>query len=88
MLYEVITPRTGDRSVIVGLRRLNRIRRLDVLDQTITVEAGCTLAQVQEAATEKDCLFPLSLASEGSCQIGGNISTNAGGVHVLRNNFV
>jgi len=78
------TPRTGDRSVIVGLRRLNRIRRLDVLDQTITVEAGCTLAQVQEAATEKDCLFPLSLASEGSCQIGGNISTNAGGVHVLR----
>lgn len=78
------TPRTEDRSVIVSLRRLNRIRRLDVLDQTITVEAGCTLAQVQEAAAAQDCLFPLSLASEGSCQIGGNISTNAGGVHVLR----
>jgi len=78
------TPRDEDRSLIVSLRRLNRIRRIDVLDQTVTVEAGCTLAQVQEAAAEQDCLFPLSLASEGSCQIGGNISTNAGGVHVLR----
>lgn len=78
------TPRDEDCSLVVSLRRLNRVRRIDVLDQTVTVEAGCTLSQVQEVAADHDCLFPLSLASEGSCQIGGNISTNAGGVHVLR----
>lgn len=78
------TPITGDASVVLSLRRMNRIRHIDVLDRTLTVEAGCTLSQVQEAADAHECLFPLSLASEGSCQIGGNISTNAGGVHVLR----
>lgn len=78
------TPITGDASVVLSLRRMNRIRHVDVLDRTLTVEAGCTLSQVQEAAAAHECHFPLSLASEGSCQIGGNISTNAGGVHVLR----
>ena len=62
----------------------NRIRDLDPVDNTITVEAGCLLASVQAAAVEADRLFPLSLAAEGSCQIGGNLSTNAGGIHVLR----
>lgn len=78
------TPLPDGRAVVLNLSRLNRIRALDPLDRSICVEAGCTLAQVQAAAAEVDCLFPLSLASEGSCEIGGNISTNAGGVHVLR----
>ena len=64
--------------------RLNRIVAVDPLNNTITVEAGCTLAAVQAAACAADRLFPLALASEGSCQIGGNLSTNAGGVQVLR----
>jgi FAD/FMN-containing dehydrogenase len=63
---------------------MNRIRDLDALNDTITVEAGCVLAAVQRAAAEAGRLFPLSLAAEGSCQIGGNLSTNAGGVNVLR----
>lgn len=66
------------------LGRLNRILALDTGNNTITVEAGCTLAAVQAAARAADRLFPLALASEGSCQIGGNLSTNAGGVQVLR----
>ncbi|QID18070.1 FAD-binding oxidoreductase [Nitrogeniibacter mangrovi] len=78
------TPRAEDGSVVVNLRRLNRVRRVDALDHTLIAEAGCTLAQIQAAAEAVDCLFPLSLASEGSCQIGGNVGTNAGGVHVLR----
>jgi len=78
------TPDADGGAVIVSLGRLNRVRAVDPLNNTITVEAGCTLAAVQAAAAEVDRLFPLSLASEGSCQIGGNLSTNAGGVHVLR----
>lgn len=70
--------------VLLSTKRLNRIRGLDVSGATLTVEAGVTLAQVQQAADEKHFLFPLSLASEGSCTIGGNIATNAGGTHVLR----
>ncbi|HVJ12301.1 MAG TPA: FAD-binding oxidoreductase [Burkholderiales bacterium] len=72
------------REVLLSLGRLNRIRALDALNDTITVEAGCVLAAVQSAAAEAGRLFPLSLAAEGSCQIGGNLSTNAGGVNVLR----
>jgi len=72
------------REVLLSLGRLNRIRSLDALNDTITVEAGCVLAAVQGAAAEAGRLFPLSLAAEGSCQIGGNLSTNAGGVNVLR----
>ncbi|MDB5815001.1 MAG: hydroxyacid dehydrogenase [Rhodocyclales bacterium] len=74
---------SGD-EVVINLTRLNRVRTVDPDNNTLIVEAGCTLAAVQAAAAEHDRLFPLSLASEGSCQIGGNLSANAGGVHVLR----
>ncbi|HEU0160859.1 MAG TPA: FAD-binding oxidoreductase [Rhizomicrobium sp.] len=70
--------------VLLSTKRLNRIRALDAQGATLTVEAGVTLAAVQQAAAEVNLLFPLSLASEGSCTIGGNIATNAGGTHVLR----
>jgi FAD/FMN-containing dehydrogenase len=76
------TPTKGE--VVVSLTRLNRVRAVDVANNTITVEAGCTLAAVQDAAAEADRLFPLSLAAEGTATIGGNLSTNAGGVQVLR----
>lgn len=77
-------PLSGDRSVVVNLSRMNKIRAVDAANNTLVVEAGCTLAEVQRVAQEHDRLFPLSLASEGSCEIGGNLSTNAGGVQVLR----
>ena len=70
--------------VVLSLSRLDRIREIDAVNATVTVEAGCILKNVQEAASAADCLFPLSLASEGSCRIGGNIATNAGGTGVLR----
>src|SRR5688572_8627879 len=72
------------REVVLSLGRMNRIRSLDPLNDTATVEAGCVLAAVQAAAADAGRLFPLSLAAECSCQIGGNLSTNAGGVNVLR----
>ncbi len=77
------TPDLGGEAVIVSLRRVNRVREIDPLTDTMTVEAGVTLAEAQDAAQGADRLFPLSLASEGSCTIGGNLSTNAGGVAVL-----
>jgi FAD/FMN-containing dehydrogenase len=77
-------PTGAQRELVLSLGRMNRIRALDVLNDTVTVEAGCVLAAVQRAADEVGRLFPLSLAAEGSCQIGGNLSTNAGGVNVLR----
>jgi FAD/FMN-containing dehydrogenase len=76
------TPRGGE--VLVCLRRLNRIRAIDADNNSITVDAGCTLHAVQEAAAGANRLFPLSLAAEGSATIGGNLATNAGGVQVLR----
>jgi len=78
------TPDESGTQVIVNLSRMNRIRALDPVNNTVTVEAGCVLATLQEAAKEVDRLFPLSLGAEGSCEIGGNLSTNAGGVQVLR----
>ena len=78
------TPDAAGNAVILSMARLNRIRAVDTGNNTMTVEAGCTLAAIQEAARAVDRLFPLALASEGSCQIGGNLSTNAGGVQVLR----
>ena len=78
------TPDGGGSAVVLSLSRLNRIAAVDPQNNTISVEAGCTLAAVQEAARAVDRLFPLALASEGTCQIGGNLSTNAGGVQVLR----
>lgn len=70
--------------VVLSLERLNRIREVDSAGDYLIAEAGCVLADVQEAAAEIGRLFPLSLGSEGSCRIGGNLSTNAGGVNVLR----
>jgi FAD/FMN-containing dehydrogenase len=70
--------------IILNVGRMNRIRTIDPLNHTMTVEAGCILADLQRAADNIGCLFPLSMASEGSCQIGGNLSTNAGGIAVLR----
>ena len=78
------TPDETGRAVVISLGRMNRILAVDRQNNTISVEAGCTLAAVQEAARAVDQLFPLALASEGTCQIGGNLSTNAGGVQVLR----
>jgi len=78
------TPDDSGEAVLLSLARMNRIRAIDTENDTITVEAGCVLANVQQAAREAGRLFPLSLAAEGSCTIGGNLSTNAGGVQVLR----
>jgi FAD/FMN-containing dehydrogenase len=76
---------TGARpEIVLSLSRMNRIRALDALNNTLTAEAGCVLADLQRAADAAGRLFALSLAAEGSCQIGGNLSTNAGGVNVLR----
>ncbi len=70
--------------VVLSLNRMKAIRAVDPAGNTLTAEAGATLQSVQEAVSAADRLFPLSLASEGTCEIGGNIATNAGGVHVLR----
>jgi FAD/FMN-containing dehydrogenase len=77
-------PRADMNEVIVSTSRLNRIRAIDTFNDTLTVEAGVVLADIQALAAEQDRLFPLSLGAEGSCQIGGNLSTNAGGTQVLR----
>ena len=78
------TPDDSGRALVMSLARMNRIRSVDPLNNTIEVDAGITLLQVQEAARQASRLFPLSLAAEGSCTIGGNLATNAGGVQVLR----
>jgi FAD/FMN-containing dehydrogenase len=77
-------PHDHGEEIVLSLSRMNRVRAIDPLNYTITVEAGCVLASVQKAAADVDRLFPLSLGAEGSCQIGGNLSTNAGGIAVLR----
>jgi FAD/FMN-containing dehydrogenase len=78
------TADASGRALVLSLTRLNRIRRIDTVNNTIEVEAGVTLQQVQDAAREAGRLFPLSLAAQGTCTIGGNLATNAGGVQVLR----
>ena len=70
--------------VLLSTRRMDAVRQIDTANLTITVEAGCVLQKVQEAAAAQGLLFPLSLAAEGSCTIGGNLATNAGGTQVLR----
>jgi FAD/FMN-containing dehydrogenase len=77
-------PRAGKNEVVVSLARMNHIREVDALNNTMTVEAGVVLTNIQQAANDVDRLFPLSLGAQGSCMIGGNLSTNAGGVNVLR----
>ncbi len=78
------TPDTSGDALVLSLARMNRVRAIDTLNDTVTVEAGCILQNLQAAAREAGRLFPLSLAAEGSCTLGGNLSTNAGGVQVLR----
>lgn len=77
-------PDASGTAVVLSLGRLNRIRAIDAVNRTITVDAGVILQTIQEAAAARQLLFPLSLAAEGSCTIGGNLSTNAGGTAVLR----
>jgi FAD/FMN-containing dehydrogenase len=77
-------PDASGTQVLVSLQRMNRIREIDAANLTMTVDAGCVLQTVQEAAAAQGLLFPLSLAAEGSCTIGGNLAANAGGTQVLR----
>jgi FAD/FMN-containing dehydrogenase len=77
------TPHESGREIVLSLTRMNRILEVDRVGYTMTVEAGVVLKTIQETAAEHDRLFPLSLGAEGSCTIGGNLSTNAGGVQVL-----
>ncbi|GAA4401666.1 FAD-binding oxidoreductase [Quisquiliibacterium transsilvanicum] len=78
------TPDASGSALVLSLARMNRIRDIDTVNNTATVEAGVILANLQQAARDAGRLFPLSLAAEGSCTVGGNLSTNAGGVQVLR----
>jgi len=78
------TPDGSGRALVLSLSRLNRIRGVDPLGNTLLAEAGATLQQVQDVARQAGRLFPLSLAAQGTCTIGGNLATNAGGVQVLR----
>ena len=77
-------PDASGSEVLLSLSRLDRIRSVSALDYSLVAEAGCVLADVQSVAADAGRLFPLSLSAEGSCQIGGNLSTNAGGINVLR----
>ena len=77
------TPDASGQEWVLSLKRLNRIRQLDAQDLVVRAEAGCVLAQLQARAAAEGCLFPLSLASEGSCTLGGILATNAGGTQVL-----
>jgi FAD/FMN-containing dehydrogenase len=77
-------PRVEGIDLLVSMKRMNRVRSVDPVNNTLIVEAGATLGVAQEAAVNVDRLLPLSLAAEGTSQVGGNLSTNAGGIHVLR----
>ncbi|MEG2631312.1 MAG: FAD-binding oxidoreductase [Comamonas sp.] len=78
------TPDTSGTQIVLSLQRMQAVRQLDKDNLTLTVEAGCILQNVQQAADAAGLLFPLSLAAEGSCTIGGNLGTNAGGTQVVR----
>lgn len=77
-------PDASGNAIVLSLTRLNQIRAIDPVNNTMTVEAGCILEHIQDAASAANRLYPLSLAAEGSCTLGGNLSTNAGGTAVLR----
>ena len=77
-------PRRNKGEIILNLRKLDKIRKINLTDKTITVESGCILENVKKELSKFDMVFPLSLGSKGSCQIGGNIATNAGGVNVIK----
>ncbi|MFX7961203.1 FAD-binding protein, partial [Acinetobacter baumannii] len=72
------------RQLVLSLGRMRRVRAVDPANASLTAEAGCVLAEVQQAAAAAGLLVPLSLAAEGSCTLGGNLATNAGGTQVLR----
>ena len=78
------TPDNSGKQVVLNLKRMNRILEIDASNQTISLEAGCILQSVQEQAAAQGFLFPLNLGAKGSCMIGGNLATNAGGTNVLR----
>ena len=78
------TPNESGTELVLSLRRMRAIRRIDPANDSMVVESGLVLAEAQQAAAAAGRFFPLSLGSEGSCQIGGNLATNAGGVQVLR----
>ena len=78
------TPDASGTQVLLSLQRMNKVRAIDAANLTMTVEAGCVLQTLQETAERQGLLFPLSLAAEGSCTIGGNLGTNAGGTQVVR----
>jgi FAD/FMN-containing dehydrogenase len=78
------TPDDSGTEVVLSLQRMNRVLAMDTANMTVTVQAGCILQALQQAASERGLLFPLSLAAEGSCTLGGNLATNAGGTQVLR----
>ena len=77
-------PDDSGTQIVLSLQRMNAVRAIDAANLTMTVEAGCILQSLQEAAANQGYLFPLSLAAEGSCTIGGNLGTNAGGTQVVR----
>lgn len=77
-------PDSSGRQILLSTRRLQAVRGIDAANLTLTAEAGCVLQTLQEAAAAQGLLFPLSLAAEGSCTLGGNLATNAGGTQVLR----
>jgi FAD/FMN-containing dehydrogenase len=78
------TPDGSGTQVVLSLTRLNKVRAVDAANLTMTIEAGCILQNLQDTAEKAGLLFPLSLAAEGSCTIGGNLATNAGGTQVVR----
>jgi FAD/FMN-containing dehydrogenase len=78
------TPDDSGKAIVLSLKRLKSVRAIDPLNNSMVAEAGCILADLQQAASAADRLFPLSLSAEGTCQIGGNLATNAGGINVLR----
>src|SRR5690606_1577002 len=77
------TPHEAGNEIVVSLARMNRLREIDLLSNTVIVEAGMVLEALHRAVGKAGRIFPLSLASQGSCQIGGNLSSNAGGTAVL-----
>jgi D-lactate dehydrogenase (cytochrome) len=75
---------SADNQIVLALGRMNKVRAVDPINFTMTVDAGCILQDLQGKAAEMNCYFPLALGAQGTCQIGGNLSTNAGGINVLR----
>ena len=78
------TPDDTGHSIVLSLKRMNKIREIDSQNMSMTVEAGCVLQNLQDRADDADLYFPLNLAAKGSCTIGGNLGTNAGGLNVVR----